>query len=121
MMVRFIARTLGAAAIACCLALFAGAQAHAATSAAVRGGVALATQLLELKGGIGAFDPAIDGVHHASQRNILLQINPNLEQGHGRDGRQADAGGGMRRAARKCAAKSRADMRARSPSRTSRI
>jgi hypothetical protein len=39
--------------------------------------VALAAQLLELKGGIGAFDPAIDGVitHH---RNNLLQINPNL-------------------------------------------
>src|SRR4029079_4642821 len=39
--------------------------------------VALATQLLELKGGITAFDAAIDGVifHH---RGNLLQINPNL-------------------------------------------
>ncbi|MEA2981404.1 MAG: uncharacterized protein QOF09_3227 [Alphaproteobacteria bacterium] len=39
--------------------------------------VALATQLLELKGGIGAYDPAVEGVilHH---RGILLQINPNL-------------------------------------------
>jgi hypothetical protein len=39
--------------------------------------VALAQQLLELKGGLIAFDPAINGViiHH---RNILLQINPNL-------------------------------------------
>ena len=34
-------------------------------------------QLLELKGGIGAFDPAIEGVvvHH---RGVFLQINPNL-------------------------------------------
>ena len=39
--------------------------------------VALAIQLLELKGGIGAFDPAIEGVvvHH---RGVFLQINPNL-------------------------------------------
>ena len=39
--------------------------------------VALATQLLELKGGIGAFDAAIEGVitHH---KGNLLQINPNL-------------------------------------------
>ena len=39
--------------------------------------VALARQLLELKGGIGAYDPAVEGVilHH---RGILLQINPNL-------------------------------------------
>jgi uncharacterized protein len=39
--------------------------------------VALATQLLELKGGIDAFDPAIEGVvvHH---RGVFLQINPNL-------------------------------------------
>jgi hypothetical protein len=39
--------------------------------------VALAVQLLELKGGLGAFDPAIEGVvvHH---RGIFLQINPNL-------------------------------------------
>jgi hypothetical protein len=39
--------------------------------------VALAMQLLELKGGIGAFDPAIEGVvvHH---RGVFLQINPNL-------------------------------------------
>jgi hypothetical protein len=39
--------------------------------------IALAEQLLELKGGQTAFDPAIDGViiHH---RGVLLQINPNL-------------------------------------------
>jgi hypothetical protein len=39
--------------------------------------VTLAKQLLELKGGIGAFDPAIEGViiHH---RRNLLQVNPNL-------------------------------------------
>jgi len=78
MMVRFIARALGAAAIAS-LALIHGAHLHSAqaqqqpTAAAV----ALATQLLELKGGIGAYDPSIDGViiHH---KGILLQINPNL-------------------------------------------
>ena len=73
MIVRFIARTVGAAAIAC-LALTQGAQAQQQPSAAA---VALATQLLELKGGLGAYDPAIDGVivHH---KGVLLQINPNL-------------------------------------------
>jgi hypothetical protein len=41
------------------------------------GALTLAAQLLELKGGLTAFDPAIEGVilHH---RGILLQINPNL-------------------------------------------
>jgi uncharacterized protein len=41
------------------------------------GTVTLAAQLLELKGGLAAFDPAIEGVilHH---RGVLLQINPNL-------------------------------------------
>jgi len=73
MIVRFIARTVGAVAIAC-LALTQGAQAQQQPSAAA---VALATQLLELKGGLGAYDPAIDGVivHH---KGVLLQINPNL-------------------------------------------
>jgi len=73
MIVRFIAHTVGAAAIAC-LALIQGAQAQQQPSAAA---VALATQLLELKGGISAYDPAIDGVvtHH---KGVLLQINPNL-------------------------------------------
>ena len=73
MMVRFIAHTVGAAAIAC-LALTQAAQAQQQPSAAA---ITLATQLLELKGGLGAFDSAIDGVvtHH---KGILLQINPNL-------------------------------------------
>jgi hypothetical protein len=73
MIVRFIAHTVGAAAIAC-LALIQGAQAQQQPSAAA---VTLATQLLELKGGISAYDPAIDGVvtHH---KGVLLQINPNL-------------------------------------------
>jgi uncharacterized protein len=78
MMVRFIAHTVGAAAIAC-LALSQAAQAQQKPPAA---GVTLATQLLatellKLKGGIGAYDPAIDGVviHH---KGVLLQINPNL-------------------------------------------
>jgi hypothetical protein len=73
MIVRFIAHTVSAAAIAC-LALVQAAQAQQQPSAAA---VTLATQLLELKGGIGAYDPAIDGVviHH---KGVLLQINPNL-------------------------------------------
>ncbi len=73
MIVRPIARAVGAAAIAW-LALTYSAQAQQQPSPAA---VALATQLLEVKGGLAAFDPAIDGVisHHKS---ILLQINPNL-------------------------------------------
>ncbi len=41
--------------------------------------VALAAQILDLKGGAGAFDPAIDGViaHH---KGILVQINPNASR-----------------------------------------
>jgi hypothetical protein len=72
MIVRFIANSVGAIAIAC-LALTQGAQAQQPSAAAV----ALATQLLELKGGLVAYDPAIDGVivHH---KGSLLQINPNL-------------------------------------------
>ena len=72
MIVRFIAHTVGAAAIAC-LALTQAVQAQQPSAAAVT----LATQLLELKGGIGAYDPAVDGViiHH---KGVLLQINPNL-------------------------------------------
>jgi hypothetical protein len=75
MIVRFMARTLVATAIAC-VAMAYGAHAQPQPSAAQ---VALATQLLELKGGIGAFDPAIDGVI-ISHRNTLLQINPNLSR-----------------------------------------
>jgi hypothetical protein len=73
MIVRFIANTVGAAAIAF-LILSQRAQAQQQPPAAA---VALATQLLDIKGGIGAFDPAIDGVivHH---KGILLQINSNL-------------------------------------------
>jgi len=75
MIVRLVVRALGAAAIAC-MSLTFNAEAQQqprATPAAVT----LAQQLLELKGGLGAFDPAINGViiHH---RGILLQINPNL-------------------------------------------
>jgi hypothetical protein len=72
MIVRLIARAIGAAAIAC-LALTHSAQAQAQPTLTA---VTLAQQLLELKGGLAAFDPAIDGViiHH---RSILLQINPN--------------------------------------------
>jgi hypothetical protein len=72
MIVRFIARTVGAAAVAC-LALTQGTQAQQPSAAAIT----LATQLLEIKGGITAYDPAIDGVviHH---KGVLLQINSNL-------------------------------------------
>jgi hypothetical protein len=77
MIIRFVARahivrSIGAAAIMC-LAWTGGAQAQQPSAAAV----ALATQLLELKGGLAAFDPAVEGVviHH---RNTLLQINPTL-------------------------------------------
>jgi hypothetical protein len=75
MIVRFTGHTVGAAAIAL-LALIASAQAQQQPSAAA---VALATQLLQIKGGISAYDPAIDGVviHHKGQ---LLQINPNLSK-----------------------------------------
>ena len=45
--------------------------------AASAAAIALAKQLLELKGGIGAFDPVIVGVIEQHQGN-LLQINPNL-------------------------------------------
>jgi hypothetical protein len=73
MIVRFIAHIAGAAAIAF-LALIPSARAQQQPSTAA---VALATQLLEIKGGLSGFDPAIDGVviHH---KGILLQINPNL-------------------------------------------
>ena len=77
--VRFIARTLGAAALACF------AFAHAASAQAPvqaqpnAASIALAVQILEIKGGIGAFDPALDGViiHH---KGVLLQINPNASR-----------------------------------------
>jgi len=73
MIVRFIAHTFGAAAIAC-FALVQAAQAQQQPSAAA---ITLATQLLELKGAISAYDQAVDGVviHH---KGVLLQINPNL-------------------------------------------
>ena len=76
MMVRFIARALGAAALAS-LALIYSAQAQPQPAQPSAAAVALAVQLLELKGGLGAFDPAVNGVitHH---KNTLLQINPNV-------------------------------------------
>jgi hypothetical protein len=73
MFVRFIACLFGAV-LAAGLAVPSGAVAQPQPSAAA---VALATQILELKGGIGAFDPALEGVivHH---KNTFLQINPNV-------------------------------------------
>ena len=75
-MVRFIARALGAAALAS-LALVHSAQAQPQPPQPSAASVTLATQLLELKGGLGAFDPAINGVitHHKS---TMLQINPSV-------------------------------------------
>ena len=73
MIVRFIAHTVGAAAIAV-VALIGSAHAQQQPSAAA---VALATQLLEIKGGLSGFDPAIDGVV-ITHKGTLLQINPTL-------------------------------------------
>jgi hypothetical protein len=72
MIVRHIAYTVGVAAVAI-VALAQSAQAQQPSAATV----ALATQLIELKGGVNAFDPAIDGVI-VQNRNVFLQINPNL-------------------------------------------
>ena len=71
MLTRLIARTLGAAVIVC-VALSTGAKAQPAPSA---NAVALAAQVLELKGGIAMFDAALEGVivHH---KGIFLQMNP---------------------------------------------
>ncbi len=70
MIVRFIARTFGAAAVAC-LAFAHAAQAQSAAS------VALAGQILETKGAYAAFDPVVDGVIRFT-KGTFLQINPNL-------------------------------------------
>jgi hypothetical protein len=71
MSVRFLVRSLGAALIAG-LILAPAARAQQPPSAAA---VALASQILEIKGGMNAFDPALDGVleHHKS---TFLQMNP---------------------------------------------
>jgi len=72
MSVRSVARCFGAALVACfAFAAVAYAQQQPSASA-----VALATQILEMKGGIGLFDPAIDGViaHH---KGTFMQMNPN--------------------------------------------
>ena len=72
MFVRFVACLFGAA-IAAGLFAPSGAMAQPQPSAAA---VALATQILQLKGGLAAFDPALEGViiHH---KTTFLQINPN--------------------------------------------
>jgi hypothetical protein len=72
MSVRFVARCFGAVLIAG-LGFLPDAQAQQQPSAAT---VALAAKVLELKGGVTAFDPAVDGVvaHHKS---VFLQMNPN--------------------------------------------
>ena len=73
MIARLIVRTFGAAAIASLLSIpVSWAQPQPSPAA-----VALATQLLEVKGGISVFDPAVEGVivHH---KGTLLRINPML-------------------------------------------
>jgi hypothetical protein len=72
MFVRIVACVFGAV-LAASLAFATAVQAQQQPSAAA---VALATQILELKGGIRAFDSAIDGViiHH---KGIFTQMNPN--------------------------------------------
>jgi hypothetical protein len=75
MIFRLMTRTLSAAAIAC-LAFAANAQAQQEPSAAA---VALAAQIIELKGGTTAFDPAIDGVF-AHHKGIFLQMNPSVSK-----------------------------------------
>jgi hypothetical protein len=76
MIVRLVARAFGAAALVC-LAFGAQAQQQQQQPRATVAAVSLSEQLLELKGGLTAFDAAIEGViiHH---RSLLLQINPNL-------------------------------------------
>ena len=85
MIVRRIAHVLGAAAVALS-ALAHGSQAQQQPAQQPQAeqpkqvtpaAAALATQLLELKGAIGAFDAAIEGVITHNKGN-LLQINPNL-------------------------------------------
>jgi uncharacterized protein len=89
MIVRPIVRVLGAAAVAL-FALAHGSQAQQRPTQPPQAppqaeqpkqvspaAIALATQLLELKGAIGAFDAAIEGVVTHNKGN-LLQINPNL-------------------------------------------
>ena len=74
MILRPITRTFAAAVVAC--AFVHGAYAQQQPSAAA---VALATEILEIKGGISAFDPALDGViaHH---KGIFLQMNPSASK-----------------------------------------
>jgi uncharacterized protein len=77
MIVRFVARAIGAAAIACVVFQGASIEVARAQQQPTAAAIALASQLLEIKGGLAAFDPAVDGVI-ISHRNTLLQINPNL-------------------------------------------
>lgn len=73
MIARFVVRTL--VVLLTCLAFAPGvrAQQQAQPTPAM---LALAQQILDIKGGAGAFDPAIEGViaHH---KNLFLQMNPN--------------------------------------------
>jgi hypothetical protein len=61
MIVRLVARTLGAAAFAY-LAIAGSAHAQANAPQPSAAAVALAVQILEVKGAYAAFDPVVDGV-----------------------------------------------------------
>ena len=74
-MTRFLARTLFAAAMTC-IAFGPAAQAQQQPSAAA---VALAREVIELKGATSMFDSVIVGVIEFHKNN-LLQINPNLQR-----------------------------------------
>lgn len=78
MIARLSVRILGVVAVAC-FYMAHGAQAQqqpAAPPQPTPTMVALAAEILELKGGTAAFDPAIDGViaHH---KGLFMQMNPN--------------------------------------------
>jgi hypothetical protein len=78
MIVRLVARTLGAAAFAY-LAIAGSAHAQANAPQPSAAAVALAVQILEVKGAYAAFDPVVDGVIRFT-KGTFLQINPNLSR-----------------------------------------
>jgi hypothetical protein len=74
-MIRFLVRTLCAAAVACAaFAPSASAQQQPSTAA-----VAMAKEVIELKGATSMFDSVIGGVIEFHKNNFL-QVNPNLQR-----------------------------------------
>lgn len=78
MIVRFVTRILAAAGVLC-LACAHGAHAQPQEQQPSPAAVALAAQIIELKGGTTAFDPAIDGVF-AHHKGIFVQMNPSASK-----------------------------------------